>query len=105
MLLTDTYSWERTCSGMKDKLTEFADNTLAEGWLGLVSAGTGFSVAQRVPGSVYKYRCSDGYHLSNKTNPDQTLRCEGTREVNMEHAEKCYREYIFVQHRKYKNLD
>ena len=77
---------------MKDKLTEFADNSLAEGWLGLVSAGSGFSVEQRVPGSQYTYKCSAGYHLSNKTNPDQTLRCEGTREVNMDQAQKCYRE-------------
>ena len=36
---------------MKDRLTEFADNTLATGWLELVQAGTGFSVEHRVPGS------------------------------------------------------
>ena len=45
------FSWERSCPGMKDRLTEFADNTLATGWLELVQAGTGFSVEHRVPGS------------------------------------------------------
>ena len=39
----------------------------------------------------YKYKCSEGYHLSNKTNPDQLLRCEGTRAVNTDHVETCYR--------------
>ena len=39
----------------------------------------------------YKYKCSEGYHLSNKTNPDQLLRCEGTRAVNTDNLETCYR--------------
>ena len=78
---------------MKDKLPEFADNTLASGWLGLVSASTGFSVEQRVPGSSYKYQCSEGYYLSDKSNPEQTLSCEGTRAVDTSAIQKCSREY------------
>ena len=78
---------------MKDKLPEFADNTLASGWLELVSAGTGFSVDHRVPGSSFQYQCSDGYYLSDKSNPEQTLHCEGTRAVDTSAIQKCTREY------------
>ena len=78
---------------MKDKLPEFADNTHASGWLELVSAGAGFSVDHRVPGSSYQYKCSDGYYLSDKSNPEQTLHCEGTRAVDTSAIQNCIREY------------
>ena len=47
----------------------------------------------RVPGSSYQYQCSEGYYLSDKSNPEQTLHCEGTRAVDTSALQKCTREY------------
>ena len=78
---------------MKEKLPEFADNTHSSGWLEMVSAGTGFDVDHPVPGSSYQYKCSEGYYLSDKSNPEQTLRCEGTRAIDTSAIQQCTREY------------
>ena len=77
---------------MKDKMPEFADNTLASGWLELISAGPGFNVDHRVPGTSFQYKCSDGYYQNDKSNPEQTVRCEGTRAFDTSAIQTCTRE-------------
>ena len=76
---------------MKDELPQFADNTLRAGWLQLMWADTGFDVNFRVAGSVFKYQCSDGFELPSKTNPEQSLVCQGSRSVDTSSVIDCVR--------------
>ena len=83
------FSWRRDCPDLKSKLTEFADSSLIPGWLELKSALTGFSVDQRVAGTQYNYRCSEGFELPDHSNPDQVLTCQGTRAVDTSAVSSC----------------
>ena len=74
---------------MKEKLDQFADSSLVAGWLELQSALTGYSVDHRVAGSQFVYKCSHGFELPNKSNPDQVLSCEGSLEVDTSSVTSC----------------
>ena len=79
---------------MKDELPQFADSTLRSGWLELVSADTGFDVDFRVPGSAFNYQCSEGFELPSKTNPEQSLVCQGSRSVDTSAVTNCVRKLL-----------
>jgi hypothetical protein len=87
-------AWTRSCPEMEDRIYEMADNTLTgtPGWLQLKWAKTGFSKSYRIPGTTYKYKCSTGYYLADKTNPLQELTCEASRRVDFSNVNKCQRE-------------
>ena len=90
------FSWRRDCPELKSKLTEFADSSLIPGWLELKSPLTGFSVDQRVAGTQYNYRCSEGFELPDHTNPDQVLTCQGTRAVDTSAVSSCVGKFCVV---------
>ena len=88
------FSWRRDCPDLKSKLTEFADNSLIPGWLELKSGLSGFSVEQRVAGTQFNYRCSQGFELPDHSNPDQVLTCQGTRAVDTSAVTSCVGKFV-----------
>ena len=85
--------WTRGCEDMKDELPELADTSLRSGWLQLMSADTGFDSLYRVPGTAFNYQCSDGFELPGKTNPEQSLVCQGSRSVDTSAIINCIRKF------------
>ena len=87
------YRWTRSCEALENKIPEFADSSLVNGWLQIMGAGaeTDASLNYRIPGTEFKYRCSDGFYLPNKTNPDQMLQCQGSRLVDTSAVTSCIR--------------
>ena len=88
--------WGRSCPEMKDQLHALANNTLAEGWLGIVGAETGGDVRYRIPGTRMKYKCSAGFTLPNGTNPEQTLECNGNMKVDTSFITHCERKCCII---------
>ena len=79
---------------MDNKLHDYADNTLATGWLGITGAGTESTYESnskrfRIPGTEFKYKCSTGFELADKTNPDQVLQCRGNFLVDTSTIQPC----------------
>ena len=77
-----------------DKLHQYANNTLATGWLQLSAAGDQSHWSYRIPGTEYQYVCSNGFELPNKTNPIQTLKCQGSGLVDTTYITSCIRKYM-----------
>ena len=86
-------SWGRTCPQLEDQISSLADTSLAEGWLGLVGAHTGSFSAHRIPGTAFKYKCSTGFEVSQGSNPDQVLVCQGSRLVDFSAVQSCSRKF------------
>ena len=83
--------WDRGCSLLANHLHQFADNTKASGWLQISGAGAESNLNYRIPGTEFKYKCSSGFYLPDKTNPDQILQCQGNRLVDTSAVVSCIR--------------
>ena len=94
---TMTIRWSRGCEAeMQDKLTQFADSSQRSGWLELVSAGPGFSYDLRVAGTSFNYQCSPGFELPDKSNPEQSLVCQGSRAIDTSAVLSCVRKFVTI---------
>ena len=89
--------WKRSCELLENKLYNFANNTKATGWLGIVGHGaeTHSSLHYRIPGTEFKYQCSNGFYIENKTNPIQMLQCQGNGLVDTSFVTSCIGKVIF----------
>ena len=87
----DYFSWERTCELLQDKLSQFANNSLATGYLELSGLGSESKREYRIAGTEFKYKCNMGFELPNKTNPDQTFQCQGNLQVDTSFITSCVR--------------
>ena len=87
--------WDRGCSLLENNLAQFADNTRASGSLQISGPGAESNANYRIPGTEFKYKCSSGYYLPDKTNPDQMLQCQGNRLVDTSHITNCIRKIFF----------
>ena len=83
--------WSRTCDSMSWKLSQFANNSLATGWLQYRSTGPESNWNYKVPGTKYKFSCSSGFQLENGTNPNQLIYCLGSRLMGTSHLTTCIR--------------
>ena len=83
--------WSRTCDSMSTKLSQFANNSLATGWLQYRSTGPESNWNYKVPGTKYKFSCSSGFQLENGTNPHQLIYCLGSRLMGTSHLTTCIR--------------
>ena len=87
----DYFSWERTCELLQDKLSQFANNSLATGYLEVSGLGSESKREYRIAGTEFKYKCNMGFELPNKTNPDQTFQCQGNLQVDTSFITSCVR--------------
>ena len=78
---------------MESKLYQFADNSQASGWLHLMRGGADSHTSHRIPGTEFEYKCSSGFYLDNKTNPDQSLFCQGNMLVDTTSVASCIRKF------------
>ena len=88
------FRWDRTCEAMETKLYQFSDNSQATGWLQLMRGGAESHTSHRIPGTEFEYQCCSGFHLENKTNPVQTLFCQGSGQVDTSLVTSCVRKSI-----------
>ena len=76
--------WYRHCPDLYDELPQFANISQVEGYLEFQDAGndsrTG-SIAYRIPGTEFKYKCGPGFELPDKINPIKYIRCQGSRKM------------------------
>ena len=85
------FSWDRTCELLQDRLPQFANNTLASGYLYLAAAGSESNTNYRIAGTEFKYKCNMGFELPNHTNPDQIFQCQGNLQVDTSFITLCVR--------------
>ena len=76
---------------METKLYQFSDNSQVTGWLQLMRGGAESHTSHRIPGSEFEYQCSSGFYLPNKTNPVQSLFCQGSLQVDTSLVSSCVR--------------
>ena len=80
------FRWSRHCPDLLDELPAFADSSKVEGYLDFVAAGNeslAGSIAYRIPGTEYKYKCGPGFELPSRTNPERYIRCQGSRKMEV----------------------
>ena len=79
---------------MENRLYQFADNSETSGWLEIASAGGASTLESnsmrfRIPGTEFKYKCSEGFELPDHSNPDQVLQCRGNFLVDTSAVQSC----------------
>ena len=88
-------AWERGCPELTEQISDLADTSQVQGWLGLSGADTGSFSAHRIPGTAFKYKCSTGFEVSTNSNPDQLLVCQGSLLVDFSSVSTCVRKCYF----------
>ena len=67
---------------------------MTTGWLEITAAGDESTLESnnmryRIPGTEFKYKCSEGFELPDHTNPDQVLQCRGNFLVDTSSVQSC----------------
>ena len=83
---------------METKFSQFADSSQVTGWLQLMRGGTESHTSHRIPGAEFEYQCSAGFYLPNRTNPVQSLFCQGSLQVDTSSVSSCIRKYYPTPH-------
>ena len=84
-------NWDRACPELEDEIYSLSNNTLATGYMDIQTAPTGFDKAYRIPGAQMNYKCSSGFGLPTGDNPEQILKCPGSRKIDRTQVTLCER--------------
>ena len=84
-------NWNRACPELSDKIYSLSNNTLATGYMEIVSAPNPFKKPYRVAGTTMRYKCSDGFGLPDGSNPNQELQCPGSLVIDRTSVTHCER--------------